>query len=331
MQEENKLPRRRMLQMSLGATAGLLTVRFGNNSNKPAAADNCPVTPEQDLGPFYPIIQGEDEDVDLTMIKGHTERAAGEVILVRGRILDEECVPIPNALVEIWSANTHGRYHHERDTSAKPLDPNFQGWGEVLTNAAGEYGFKTIKPGAYAIGANVDDPSLWRTPHIHYKVTCRGYHGLITQMYFNNEKLNDTDGVLAELEPVDRSQFIITPTADNAGIPLFTFDIRLKKVGSKKVPTHPLAEYAGTYELPDERENLKVMTIRQDGDYLFLDLVDYTAVELKPHGQDTFLIRPIYRKLVFSRNGEGKVDGVKSFRTSKKSKDMAPAIGKIKA
>lgn len=65
-----------MLQLGFGATAGLFTVGSGRKKYQPT--DNCPVTPDQDPGPFYPIIQGEDEDVDLTMIKGHTERAAGK-------------------------------------------------------------------------------------------------------------------------------------------------------------------------------------------------------------------------------------------------------------
>ncbi len=234
MQENSKLPRRRMLQLGLGATAGLLATAWGCNNNRTPSAEtigSCSVTPEQDLGPFYPLVQGEDEDLDLTLIKGHTERAAGEVIRVRGRIQDDNCKPVKDALVEIWSANTHGRYHHERDKSPKPLDPHFQGWGEVITNDAGEYGFKTIKPGSYAIGDDPNDPSQFRTPHIHFKVSRRGYHEIVTQMYFTGEKLNDTDIVLAELPEDARGQFILNPTADTDDTPVYTFEITLKRDG----------------------------------------------------------------------------------------------------
>lgn len=329
MSKQNKLPRRRILQLGLGATAGLLTTGLGCNdtgTKTVATAENCPVTPEQDLGPFYPLTQGTDEDVDLTLVKGRTEHAAGQVILVRGRIFDDQCQPIKNALVEIWSANTHGRYHHERDESPKPLDPNFQGWGEMTTNEAGEYGFKTIKPGAYAIGGP-ENPDLWRTPHIHFKVSRRGYHEIITQMYFTGEKLNDADIVLAELPEADRAQFILSPTADAANTPVFTFDITLKQVRSKEQRLEALAAFAGKYELPAEADWLKTMTIRQDGEQLYLDIPDYTAVELKPLGKDEFLAQPIYRRLAFYRNAGGKVDGLIAHDTAK-VEPKEPAAGK---
>ncbi|MBK7938562.1 MAG: DUF3471 domain-containing protein [Lewinellaceae bacterium] len=319
MKENDKLPRRRMLQLSLGATAGLLTTGLGCNNNGKKTAEtpeNCPVTPEQDLGPFYPITQGEDEDVDLTLVKGRTERAAGQIILVRGRILDDRCLPVKNALVEIWSANTHGRYHHERDESPQPLDPNFQGWGEMTTNDAGEYGFKTIKPGAYAFG-NPEDPTQWRTPHIHFKVSRRGYHEVITQMYFIGEKRNETDIVLAELPEGERAQFILTPAADTSGTPVFTFDITLKQVRTKEQRLEALAAFTGKYELPEEADWIKTMVIRQEGEQLYLDIPDYTAVELKPIGKDEYLAQPIYRRLAFYRNAEGKVEGLISHDTAK--------------
>ncbi len=320
MEENNKLPRRRMLQLGLGATAGLLTTSLGCNNNEAATAknaENCAVTPEQDLGPFYPITQGADEDVDLTIIKGRTGRAEGQVILVKGRVLDDNCRPVKNALVEIWSANTHGRYHHERDESPKPLDPNFQGWGEMLTNDAGEYSFKTIKPGAYAIGDNPDDPNQWRTPHIHYKVSRRGYHEIVTQMYFSGEKLNDTDIVIAELPETERAQFILTPAADGAGIPVFTFDVTLKQVRTQAQRLEALAACAGTYEMPEASRGSKTRTIRLEGEQLYIDLPDYTSLELKPQGKDEFLLQPIYRRLVFYRNSEGKVEGLIAHDTAK--------------
>lgn len=310
MKEQMKLPRRRLLQLGLGATAGLLTTGLGCTNT-----EICAVTPEQDLGPFYPITQGEDEDIDLTLIKGHTERATGEIILVRGRILDDHCQPVKDALVEIWSANTHGRYHHERDDNPKPYDPNFQGWGEMLTNEAGEYGFKTIKPGAYAWG-NPKDLNEWRTPHIHFKVSRRGYHEIITQMYFSGEKLNDTDTVLAELPANERAQFILSPAPDESGIPVFTFDVTIQQVRTSKQRIEALAALTGKYELPDEEDWLKSLTIRLDGERLYLDIPDYTSVELKPLGKEEFLAQPIYRRLVFLSSDEGKVEGLVAFNTS---------------
>ncbi|HEV3409093.1 MAG TPA: hypothetical protein VG095_02275, partial [Chthoniobacterales bacterium] len=70
-------------------------------------------TPRQTGGPFYPTRRGE-SDADLTQLEGRSGRATGEVIYVRGRVLDEDGQAIPGAVVEVWQANTHGRYDHER-------------------------------------------------------------------------------------------------------------------------------------------------------------------------------------------------------------------------
>ena len=40
------------------------------------------------LGPFYPIRRLAENDSDLTRLKGHKNRAKGEVIEVTGRVLD---------------------------------------------------------------------------------------------------------------------------------------------------------------------------------------------------------------------------------------------------
>ena len=189
---------------------------------------SCAVTPAQTAGPFYPTADQPDEDLDLTRIAGHAESARGEVIWVRGRIVDEECNPIPDALVEIWQANTHGRYHHERDTSPAASDPHFQGWGEVVTSESGEYGFKTIVPGPYG------PPGGQRTRHIHFRVARRGYRELITQMYFEGEPLNARDALWNELSPEERSRVTVrkeTMAGENGEEQcVCRFDVALRKV-----------------------------------------------------------------------------------------------------
>lgn len=226
MPSEGKVSRRALIHTgvlaSLGAIGGKLLARGADE--RPA----CKTTPEQTSGPFYPTEDGEDEDLDLTRIEGHSERARGEIIHVRGRVVDEDCEPVPDALVEIWQANTHGRYHHERDTSPAPIDPNFQGWGEVVTNQKGEYGFKTILPGPYRAG------DAMRTRHIHFRVSRRGYHELITQMYFEGEDLNPEDGIWTSLSPEERGRVTVTrenmPGANGGDESLCQFDIVLQEV-----------------------------------------------------------------------------------------------------
>jgi protocatechuate 3,4-dioxygenase beta subunit len=90
----------------------------------------------------------------------------------------------------VWQANSYGRYRHPRDTNPAPLDPNFDGFAVLTSDADGHYRFKTIKPGAYSVAAN-----LVRPAHIHFQVTGR-QDRLVTQMYFEGDPHNATDPLL---------------------------------------------------------------------------------------------------------------------------------------
>jgi protocatechuate 3,4-dioxygenase beta subunit len=196
MGKKGKIDRRTIIKAGAGIAACAVTASVIANPSKPT-----PANPE---GPFYPKHQQVDKDTDLTLIDGHTERAEGKVIRVTGQVLDEMGNPVEGALVDIWQANSHGRYHHEDDTSTAPEDPNFQGWGMVKTDAEGRYSFTTIKPGAYKV-----DGDWRRPPHIHYKVSRRGYHELTTQMYFAGESLNETDRLLLSVAGKDRDLLVV--------------------------------------------------------------------------------------------------------------------------
>ena len=106
-------------------------------------------TPEQTLGPFYPSVLPEDRDADLVVIKGRSARAQGAVLHLSGRVRDTNADPVTDALVEIWQADTYGRYLPPKDGASGRRDPNFQGYGQARTDAAGVYKFRTIRPVPY--------------------------------------------------------------------------------------------------------------------------------------------------------------------------------------
>lgn len=157
-------------------------------------------TPAQTAGPFYPKTLPADIDNDLVRIAGHESQAGGTVTHVLGRILDPAGRPIPQAQVEIWQCDGHGRYHHVDDRSAPPRDADFQGYGRTVSGADGGYRFRTIRPVPYP----------GRTPHIHFAIAAPGHPRLVTQMYVAGEPLNERDPVLAALrDPQARARVII--------------------------------------------------------------------------------------------------------------------------
>ena len=184
MRDRIIFPRRKVLKSAL-ALGGMAAVA-------PVSAAIPPFTPNQVMGPFYPVEKPLDQDADLTVIAGKSGQAQGRVVHLMGRVLDSRGRPVPGARIEIWQANTHGRYTHPSDTNPAPLDPNFEGFGVQVTDAEGRYRFKTIKPGPYPV-----TQSWSRPPHIHIDVT--GATGrVLTQIYFENEPLNEVDKLLQD-------------------------------------------------------------------------------------------------------------------------------------
>src|ERR1700739_2618062 len=128
---------------------------------------------------------------DLT--RQHKGEPLGERIIVSGRVLDENSRPLPNTLVEIWQANAAGRYLHEFDQHKAPLDPNFTGCGQAITDAEGRYRFVTIRPGEYPWRNHYN---AWRPAHIHFSLFGPAFATrLVTQMYFPGDPLIPFDPI----------------------------------------------------------------------------------------------------------------------------------------
>jgi protocatechuate 3,4-dioxygenase, beta subunit len=181
-----------------------------------AAAERLYRTAAQPIGPFYPVGRPLDQDADLTRLASSRGVAKGQIIEVTGRVLTPDGRPVPNARLDIWQANAAGRYAHPGDNSAAPLDPNFQGSALLRADAGGRYRYRTVKPGAYE----------GRTPHIHLDVTGRTQR-LVTQMYFPNEPLNASDGLLTRIP--ERFRHVMTAkVVQGAAVPTFAWDIVLE-------------------------------------------------------------------------------------------------------
>jgi protocatechuate 3,4-dioxygenase beta subunit len=121
-------------------------------------------------------------------------RAVGQLISVSGRVTDEDGSPIAGSVVELWQANSAGKYIHEVDRHNAPLDPHFSGQGRLVTDADGQYQFFSIKPGAYPV---LDSGWWWRPPHIHFSILGRSWMDrFVTQIFFPGEPLNEIDLLL---------------------------------------------------------------------------------------------------------------------------------------
>lgn len=171
------LHRRRFL-----ARLGGFTLAFGAPAVQ--AARNL-LTPSQTEGPFYPDHLPLDTDNDLLFVNDSPASALGDVTWLSGRILDTKGKPVRGATVEIWQCDRNGAYLHSQSGNRDRRDTHFQGFGRFVTDATGEYLFRTIKPVPYP----------GRTPHIHFAVKSKGRERFTTQCYVRGEPANAGDTI----------------------------------------------------------------------------------------------------------------------------------------
>ncbi len=165
-------------------------------------------TTSQTVGPFFKIGL---EWLNRDNLVG--EGVSGERVTIQGRVFDGDGVPVPDAILEIWQANAHGKYSHPEDTQDKPLEPGFKGYGRVPVNAEGVFRFVTIKPGP------VPGPKgKEQAPHLAISIFMRGLlKRLVTRMYFPDDGHNADDPILNLVEPARRPTLIAKKTASGPG------------------------------------------------------------------------------------------------------------------
>ena len=166
-------------------------------------------TPSQTVGPFFAF--GLRPAAEL--VAPETEGA----LRIFGRVLDGAGEPVNDALVEVWQADTRGRY-------ADSADSGFLGWGRAGTDAAGRYELVTIKPGRVPGGDGRP-----QAPHLVFMLFARGLlKQVITRMYFpDEEEANAEDAVLTSIEDEDARATLLARREDGG----LRFEIRLQGDG----------------------------------------------------------------------------------------------------
>jgi len=184
-------------------------------------------TPEMVLGPFYPAGHRIGLRADLVRPeKGRLKSPLqGQPLCLNGCLLDTSHAPVPGAQVEIWQADTFGRYRHPGDQHPAPLDTSFVGHGVQRTDVQGRFHFSTLKLGAYSLA-----PGVMRAPHIHFQVTA-GHRRLVTQMFFDGEALNASDRLLKQVRFPERLVATVQAMKTGTCVALLaTWDIVLMRV-----------------------------------------------------------------------------------------------------
>jgi|SRR5690242_339576 len=166
-----------------------------------------PPTASQTVGPFFHLGM-----VYLERDSFVAENVAGERVTIRGKVIDGDGNVVPDAVLEIWQADSSGR-HQSEVFPQDPAAPRFLGFGRVETDDKGEFSFITIKPGRVPS----PDGSL-QAPHLVVTLFSRGLlKALLTRLYFEGEPSNAEDGVLKLVPPERRPTLMAVPSGERSG------------------------------------------------------------------------------------------------------------------
>ncbi len=185
---------------------------------QPVGAPRAP-TPADAEGPFYPVRFPEDRDGDLTRVAGHARAAQGTPLLLSGRVFLADGTPLADVRVELWQCDATGHYHHV--DGDRPGDPDFQGYGVVVTDAQGRYAFRTIRPVPYAS----------RPAHLHFKLAHPAAVPLTTQLYVRGDgDAGDPVQAFGGAPRRDRLRIALQPAKDGeADVFAATYDVVLAR------------------------------------------------------------------------------------------------------
>ncbi len=154
----------------------------------------------QTVGPYFRI--GLDYLVERTPV--FTLETAG-AIEIRGRVLDRDGAPVPDAMLEFWSVAKVGE-----EEGVFPA-----GFRRAATDEDGNFSVVMARG---------------HTPHMLVLVFARGLlRHLVTRVYFGDERANQGDPVLMTISQERRATLIAQPDESRAN--LYRWDVILQGTG----------------------------------------------------------------------------------------------------
>lgn len=175
-------------------------------------------TPSQTVGPYLHL--GLTDRGSISRVVG--DGTKGERLWLTFRVLDGEGVPVPDAMIELWQADSDGNYV-QRDSTVD--GGAFSGFGRLATAEDGSCTFETIRPGRVA-----GPGETLQAPHINVSILGRGIlKRLSTRVYFAGEPANEADPILALVPENRRPTLFARP--DTARTSNWVFHVRLRGEG----------------------------------------------------------------------------------------------------
>jgi protocatechuate 3,4-dioxygenase, alpha subunit len=162
-------------------------------------------TPSQTVGPFFHL--GCTDTHSVNCVVG--PEAEGERVRLICRVLDGDGIPVDDAMIETWQADSRGKYNNTDD---KWTGQECSGFGRMATDEKGVCIFETIKPGRVpAVNEKL------QAPHFNVSVFARGVlKRLVTRIYFADDPANRECPILALVPQERRATLMARPGLSNS-------------------------------------------------------------------------------------------------------------------
>ncbi|MEI9925600.1 MAG: dioxygenase [Bradyrhizobium sp.] len=169
---------------SLGVSPLVCLLNNGNNGQTETQANM--------LGPFWRDDQPLSANGD-TLVRSPTP---GPALVVHGFLRDRDGRPVAGAEIDVWHSSPEGLYENQDPTQA---EMNLR--GRFISDEAGHFHFRSVKPAGYPIP--VDGPvgelvratrrHNFRPAHLHFMVFKPGFKTLVSQIYSPDDPHLETD------------------------------------------------------------------------------------------------------------------------------------------
>jgi hydroxyquinol 1,2-dioxygenase len=175
----------------LSDTLGVSMVVDLINHRKPDGATESTV-----FGPFH-----RDGAPDMPAGGNIAPRdAAGTPTIISGRVVDLQGTALPTARLDVWQADSSGRYDSQYAGSDE-----LHMRGMFRADRDGRYTIRTVRPVHYPIPSDgpvgrmlrATNRHPWRPAHVHFVVSAEGYEPVTTHIFDDADPYLDSDTVFA--------------------------------------------------------------------------------------------------------------------------------------
>jgi protocatechuate 3,4-dioxygenase beta subunit len=179
---------------------------MGLGSTAASAAPQCAPTARISVEK-YPSAEKILGGNNLVQPAGKALPAQGQVLILNGEVVDSNCAPVSEVIVELWQNDPYGKRILADRAALASAEPTFAGAGRTYTDLDGKFAFITLFPA----------PLTKRAPFLNLKVKGQGIKSISTALFFSDDARNAEDKIYQKLKPQAQQDVTITMSEDSVG------------------------------------------------------------------------------------------------------------------